>query len=132
MPTNMVNLNSQNDLQRILKTVNEYLKHLKHAPSVQIHPDANRSEYALSVGSKQFQKQVADAKQIISKSLEKSKRNGQSKGKQEEEEHVDKDDALQNKEEVEKYRMDVEQDGNPDASPLPPYFAVHHLYPHAL
>ena len=114
MPTNMVNLNSQNDLQRILKTVNEYLKNLKHAPSVQIHPDANRSEYALSVGSKQFQKQVADAKEIINKTLEKSKRNGPSKGKQEEEEHVDKDDALQSKEEVDSYRMDVEQDGNPD------------------
>merc|ERR1719334_2963312 len=109
MPTNMVNLNSQNDLQRILKTVNEYLKNLKHAPSVQIHPDANRSEYALSVGSAQFQKQVAECNAIIQNSLEKKRQNGK-----EEEEAVDKDDALQSKEEVDKYRMDVEQDTNPD------------------
>jgi len=110
MPTNMVNLNSQNDLQRILKTVNQYMKNLKHAPSVQIHPDANRKEYALSVGSKELQKQVKQCNDTIKKHLnEVNMRNHD-----ENEAEPQKDDQLQSKMEIDSYRIDKQQDENPD------------------
>ena len=99
LPTNMVNLNTTNDLQKILKTVNQYLKQLKHSPSVQIHPDANRKEYALQSSNKQFRKQVEKANSVIQSVINKQA-------------IIHKDDQLQNKQEIDKYRIDKAYDDN--------------------
>eukprot|EP00488_Nonionellina_sp_1-RS-2012_P001877 TRINITY_DN3257_c0_g1_i1.p1 TRINITY_DN3257_c0_g1~~TRINITY_DN3257_c0_g1_i1.p1 ORF type:complete len:371 (+),score=93.29 TRINITY_DN3257_c0_g1_i1:112-1113(+) len=109
MPTNMVNLNSLSDLQKILKTIDNYLKHLKHSPSVQIHPDANRKEYALSAAAPAFQKQVKKANNTIRKHIERIERiNNKSNIP------IHKDDQLQSKQECDKYLLDKEMDKNVD------------------
>eukprot|EP00486_Rosalina_sp_Unknown_P005955 CAMPEP_0201564388 /NCGR_PEP_ID=MMETSP0190_2-20130828/2675_1 /ASSEMBLY_ACC=CAM_ASM_000263 /TAXON_ID=37353 /ORGANISM="Rosalina sp." /LENGTH=212 /DNA_ID=CAMNT_0047980525 /DNA_START=1108 /DNA_END=1746 /DNA_ORIENTATION=+ len=104
----MVNLNTTNDLQKILKTVDQYLKQLKHSPSVQIHPDANRKEYALNHSSKELQKQVKTANNIIQRVINKQKNTNTAVV------DVFKDDQLQNKQEIDKYRIDKENDQNVD------------------
>jgi len=105
LPTNMVNLNTTCDLQKILKTVNQYLKQLKHSPSVQIHPDANRKEYALQSCSKEFKQQVEKANNVIQKHLKKQKTKL----------NINKDDQLQNnKQEINKYFIDKAYDENPE------------------
>jgi len=105
LPTNMVNLNTTNDLQNILKTVNQYLKELKHSPSVQIHPDANRMEYALNHSNKELKKQIKTANNIIKRVINNNNNNNN---------HIFKDDQLQNKQEIDKYILDKENDKNID------------------
>jgi len=102
LPTNMVNLNTQSYLQKLLKTVDQYLKNLKHAPSVQIHPDANRKEYAMASASNELSKQIQIANNVISSALKRE----QQRRVDEEQDLLDKDNQLQSKQEVEKYLMD--------------------------
>jgi len=108
LATNMVNLNTQNDLHKIMQTVDGYLKNLKHSPSVQINPDGNRADQALKAGCDEFQKEINKAEAIMGIHLQKVNRANH------EEIEAQKDDQLQNKEEIEKYQMDKRNDDNPD------------------
>eukprot|EP00485_Elphidium_margaritaceum_P010085 CAMPEP_0202691584 /NCGR_PEP_ID=MMETSP1385-20130828/6254_1 /ASSEMBLY_ACC=CAM_ASM_000861 /TAXON_ID=933848 /ORGANISM="Elphidium margaritaceum" /LENGTH=686 /DNA_ID=CAMNT_0049347013 /DNA_START=33 /DNA_END=2093 /DNA_ORIENTATION=- len=117
-PTNMVNLNTTNDLQRILQTVDGYLKQLRHAPSVQMHPDANRNEYATHAGNQALQQQITRANRIIESAIKKELRRNQHRDEQIQSSNSDeaaagnnnKDDQLQNRQEIDKYLLDKQQD----------------------
>ena len=108
LATNMVNQNTQNDLHEILKTICAQLKNLKHSPSVQINPDGSRADQALKSGSKEFQKEVKKCNEIVQRHLKRVNRENN------EEAEAQKDDQLQSQEEIDKYRMDKQQDENVD------------------
>eukprot|EP01084_Bolivina_argentea_P098006 176171_1 len=113
MPTNMVNYNTLNDLNNTIITVYQRLKQLSHVPSVAMHTDGNRKEYALKAGTIEVRKQIERCYEIIEKHIQKNKNCNNDTGNVVDDVMDDEKYQFKNKQEVDKYFID-KQDENKD------------------